>query len=148
MCIIVKIQVACNVCSFVFAGNVLELTSFYIRYCNMISLFVFAIDYYYQTYYNEVDLPNKASELSVQEDKDIEASTFSSKDQSHIENDTYAGTDITENLGQEDHFASNSQVIECFTWNCNYSNLFFVVVMEKNRVPSFITAYARVVNML
>ena len=103
-------------CPFVFAGNVLELSSFYIHYSNMISLFVFAIDYYYQTYYNEVNLPNKTSELSVQEDKDIEAST-NSKDQSHIENDTYAGTDITENVnfGQEDHFASNSQVIECFT---------------------------------
>lgn len=83
----------------------------------MIPLFVFAIDYYYQTYYNEVNLSNKASELSVQEDKDIEASTFNSKDQSHIQNDTYTGTDITEdvNFGQEDHFASNSQVIECFT---------------------------------
>ncbi|XP_043776062.1 angiogenic factor with G patch and FHA domains 1 [Cervus elaphus] len=68
-------------------------------------------DYYYQTYYNEVNLPNKTSELSVQEDKDVEASTFNSKDQSHIENDSYAGTDITENVnfGQEDHFASNSQ---------------------------------------
>ncbi|XP_042107930.1 angiogenic factor with G patch and FHA domains 1 isoform X3 [Ovis aries] len=68
-------------------------------------------DYYYQTYYNEVNLSNKASELSVQEDKDIEASTFNSKDQSHIQNDTYSGTDITEdvNFGQEDHFASNSQ---------------------------------------
>ena len=116
----------------------------------MISLFVFAIDYYYQTYYNEVNLPNKTSELSVQEDKDIEASTFNSKDQSHIENDTYAGTDITENVnfGQEDHFASNSQVIECFTWNCYYRNVFFVVIMEKNRVLSFITAYAMIVNML
>ncbi|XP_019785355.1 angiogenic factor with G patch and FHA domains 1 isoform X2 [Tursiops truncatus] len=68
-------------------------------------------DYYYQTYYNDVNLPNKASELPVQEDQDIKASTFNSKDQSHIENDAYAGTDITENVncGQEDHFASNSQ---------------------------------------
>ena len=66
---------------------------------------------------NLAALSNKASELSVQEDKDIEASTFNSKDQSHRQNDTYAGTDITENVnfGQEDHFASNSQVIECFT---------------------------------
>ncbi|KAJ8781894.1 hypothetical protein J1605_010642 [Eschrichtius robustus] len=68
-------------------------------------------DYYYQTYYNDVNLPNKASELPVQEDQDIKASTFNSKDQSHIENDAYAGTDTTENVncGQEDHLASNSQ---------------------------------------
>ncbi|XP_061043910.1 angiogenic factor with G patch and FHA domains 1 isoform X2 [Eubalaena glacialis] len=67
-------------------------------------------DYYYQTYYNDVNLPNKASELPVQEDQDIKASTFNSKDQSHIENDAYAGTDTTENVNcGQDHFASNSQ---------------------------------------
>uniref|UniRef100_A0A8D0J8U5 Angiogenic factor with G patch and FHA domains 1 n=1 Tax=Sus scrofa TaxID=9823 RepID=A0A8D0J8U5_PIG len=68
-------------------------------------------DYYYQTYYNDVNLPNKASEPSVQEDQDIEASTFNSKDQAHVENDAYAGTDVTESVkcGQEDHFVSNSQ---------------------------------------
>uniref|UniRef100_A0A8D1FFG8 Angiogenic factor with G patch and FHA domains 1 n=1 Tax=Sus scrofa TaxID=9823 RepID=A0A8D1FFG8_PIG len=68
-------------------------------------------DYYYQTYYNDVNLPNKASEPSVQEDQDIEASTFNSKDQAHVENDAYAGTDVTESVkcGQEDHFVLNSQ---------------------------------------
>ncbi|KAB1281167.1 Angiogenic factor with G patch and FHA domains 1 [Camelus dromedarius] len=68
-------------------------------------------DYYYQTYYKDVTLPNKVSEFSVQEDQDIEASTFNSEGQSHIENDAYAGTNVTENVkcGQEDHFASDSQ---------------------------------------
>lgn len=60
------------------------------------------------------------TELSVQQDQNIEPSTFNSKDQSQIENDAYTGTDITENVkcGREDHFASHSQVIKCLTWNC------------------------------
>ncbi|XP_045053812.2 angiogenic factor with G patch and FHA domains 1 isoform X2 [Desmodus rotundus] len=68
-------------------------------------------DYYYQTYYKDISLPNKETELSVQQDQDIEASTYNSKDQSQIENDAYAGTDTTEKFdcGQEDHFASDSQ---------------------------------------
>lgn len=57
------------------------------------------------------------TELSVQQDQDIEASTFNSEDQSQIENDAYAGADITEHVkcAEEDHFASNSnsQVIRC-----------------------------------
>ncbi|XP_027460608.1 angiogenic factor with G patch and FHA domains 1 isoform X2 [Zalophus californianus] len=67
-------------------------------------------DYYYQTYYKDVSLPNKVAELSVQQDQDIEASTFNSEDQSQIENDAYTGTDITEHVkcAEEDHFASNS----------------------------------------
>ncbi|KAM5329561.1 angiogenic factor with G patch and FHA domains 1 [Glossophaga mutica] len=68
-------------------------------------------DYYYQTYYKDISLPDKETELSVQQDQDVEASTNNSKDQSQIENDAYAGTDITEKFEceQEDHFASNSQ---------------------------------------
>ncbi|XP_054571127.1 angiogenic factor with G patch and FHA domains 1 isoform X2 [Eptesicus fuscus] len=68
-------------------------------------------DYYYQTYYKDLSLPNKETELSVQQDQNIEASTYNFKDQSQIENDVYAGTDVTEKVecGQEDHFASNSQ---------------------------------------
>ncbi|VFV23461.1 angiogenic factor with g patch and [Lynx pardinus] len=67
-------------------------------------------DYYYQTYYKDVSLPNKVTELSVHQDQDIEASTFNSEDQSQVENDAYAGTDITEHVKcTEDHFASNSQ---------------------------------------
>lgn len=68
-------------------------------------------DYYYQTYYKDISLPDKETELSVQQDQDIEASTYNSKDQSQIENDAYAGTEATEKFdsGQEDHFASNSQ---------------------------------------
>ncbi|VCW65541.1 unnamed protein product [Gulo gulo] len=67
-------------------------------------------DYYYQTYYKDVSLPNKVTEVSVQQDQDIEASTFNSEDQSQIENDAYAGADITEHVkcAEEDHFASNS----------------------------------------
>ncbi|XP_027970256.1 angiogenic factor with G patch and FHA domains 1 isoform X2 [Eumetopias jubatus] len=67
-------------------------------------------DYYYQTYYKDVSLPNKVAELSVQQGQDIEASTFNSEDQSQIENDAYTGTDITEHVkcAEEDHFASNS----------------------------------------
>nr|XP_025748282.1 angiogenic factor with G patch and FHA domains 1-like isoform X2 [Callorhinus ursinus] len=67
-------------------------------------------DYYYQTYYKDVSLPDKVAELSVQQDQDIEASTFNSEDQSQIENDAYTGTDITEHVkcAEEDHFASNS----------------------------------------
>ncbi|XP_064452332.1 angiogenic factor with G patch and FHA domains 1 isoform X2 [Mirounga angustirostris] len=67
-------------------------------------------DYYYQTYYKDVSLPNKVAELSVQQDQDIEASTFNSEDQSQIENDAYTGTAITEHVkcAEEDHFASNS----------------------------------------
>ncbi|KAM8777997.1 LOW QUALITY PROTEIN: angiogenic factor with G patch and FHA domains 1 [Rhynchonycteris naso] len=68
-------------------------------------------DYYYETYYKDISLPNKKTELSVQQDQDIEASTYNSKDQSQIENDAYAGTDVTEKVecGQEENFASNSQ---------------------------------------
>ncbi|XP_073091017.1 angiogenic factor with G patch and FHA domains 1 isoform X2 [Manis javanica] len=68
-------------------------------------------DYYYQTYYKDVSLPDKETELSVQQDQDIEASTFNSKDQSQIENEAYAGTDTAESVkcGQEDHFASDAQ---------------------------------------
>ncbi|XP_036265404.1 angiogenic factor with G patch and FHA domains 1 isoform X3 [Pipistrellus kuhlii] len=68
-------------------------------------------DYYYQTYYKDLSLPNKVTELSVQQDQDIEASAYNFKDQSQIENDVYTGTDVTEKVecGQEDHFASNSQ---------------------------------------
>ncbi|XP_037385361.1 angiogenic factor with G patch and FHA domains 1 isoform X2 [Talpa occidentalis] len=68
-------------------------------------------DYYYQTYYKDVSLPNKVTELSVQQDQDIEASAFNYKDQSEIQNDAYAGTNVTENVkcGQEDPFSSNSQ---------------------------------------
>nr|KAF6366447.1 hypothetical protein mPipKuh1_009863 [Pipistrellus kuhlii] len=73
-------------------------------------------DYYYQTYYKDLSLPNKVTELSVQQDQDIEASAYNFKDQSQIENDVYTGTDVTEKVecGQEDHFASNSQVIKCY----------------------------------
>lgn len=84
----------------------------------MYHLFVFSTDYYYQTYYNkDISLPNKVTELSVQQDQDIEASTYNSKDQSQVESDVYTETDITEKVecGQEDHFASNSQVIKCLT---------------------------------
>lgn len=79
--------------------------------------FAFAADYYYQTYYKDVSLPDKVTELLVQHDQDIEASTYDSKDQSQIENDAYAGTDVTEKAecGQEDHFASNSQVVKYLT---------------------------------
>ncbi|XP_012520082.1 PREDICTED: angiogenic factor with G patch and FHA domains 1 [Propithecus coquereli] len=67
-------------------------------------------DYYYQTYYNDVSLPNKVTELSDRQDQDTEAPTFNSKDQLQIENDTYTGTDGTENVQyRQDHFASNSQ---------------------------------------
>ncbi|XP_066237815.1 angiogenic factor with G patch and FHA domains 1 isoform X1 [Saccopteryx leptura] len=68
-------------------------------------------DYYYETYYKDISLPNKKTELSVQQDQDIEASAYNSKDQSQIENDAYAGTDVTENVecGQQENFASNSQ---------------------------------------
>nr|XP_025854057.1 angiogenic factor with G patch and FHA domains 1 isoform X1 [Vulpes vulpes]XP_025854058.1 angiogenic factor with G patch and FHA domains 1 isoform X1 [Vulpes vulpes]XP_025854059.1 angiogenic factor with G patch and FHA domains 1 isoform X1 [Vulpes vulpes]XP_025854060.1 angiogenic factor with G patch and FHA domains 1 isoform X1 [Vulpes vulpes] len=68
-------------------------------------------DYYYQTYYTDVSLPNKVTELSVQQDQDIKASTLNSEDQSQIDNDAYTGTDITEHAkcAEEDHFASNSQ---------------------------------------
>ncbi|KAF6122925.1 hypothetical protein HJG60_000442 [Phyllostomus discolor] len=68
-------------------------------------------DYYYQTYYKDISLPDKETELSVQQDQDIEASTYNSKDQSQIENDAYVGTEVTEKFesGQEDRFASNSQ---------------------------------------
>uniref|UniRef100_A0A8I3N911 Angiogenic factor with G patch and FHA domains 1 n=1 Tax=Canis lupus familiaris TaxID=9615 RepID=A0A8I3N911_CANLF len=68
-------------------------------------------DYYYQTYYKDVSLPNKVTELSVQQDQDIKASTLNSEDQSQIDNDAYTGTDITEHAkcAEEDHFASNSQ---------------------------------------
>ncbi|XP_007941629.1 angiogenic factor with G patch and FHA domains 1 [Orycteropus afer afer] len=68
-------------------------------------------DYYYQTYYKDVNLPNKGTDLSVQQGQDIEASTFNSEDQSERENDAYAGTDIREDVKcrQEDHFPSNSQ---------------------------------------
>ncbi|XP_029798325.1 angiogenic factor with G patch and FHA domains 1 isoform X2 [Suricata suricatta] len=67
-------------------------------------------DYYYQTYYKDVSLPNKVTELSVKQDQDIEASTFNSEDQSQVEKDAYTGTDITEHAKcAEDHLASNSQ---------------------------------------
>ncbi|XP_008580180.1 PREDICTED: angiogenic factor with G patch and FHA domains 1 isoform X2 [Galeopterus variegatus] len=68
-------------------------------------------DYYYQTYYNDVSLPNKETDLSVQQGQDNEVPTFNPKDQSQIENDAYTGADITENVkcGQEDHFTSNLQ---------------------------------------
>ncbi|XP_004466610.1 angiogenic factor with G patch and FHA domains 1 [Dasypus novemcinctus] len=68
-------------------------------------------DYYYQTYYKDVSLPDKATELSVQQGQDLEASTFNPEEHSQIENDAYTGTDITKNdkCGQEEHFTSNSQ---------------------------------------
>uniref|UniRef100_A0A2K6SDI3 Angiogenic factor with G patch and FHA domains 1 n=1 Tax=Saimiri boliviensis boliviensis TaxID=39432 RepID=A0A2K6SDI3_SAIBB len=68
-------------------------------------------DYYYQTYYSDVSLPNKVTELLDQQDQDIRTSTLNSKDQLQIENDAYPGTDRTEDVKcrQEDHFASNSQ---------------------------------------
>ncbi|XP_076995490.1 angiogenic factor with G patch and FHA domains 1 [Tamandua tetradactyla] len=68
-------------------------------------------DYYYQTYYKDVSLPNKAAELSVEQSQDVETSIFDSKEQSQIENVAFTATDITENdkCGQEDHFASDSQ---------------------------------------
>ncbi|XP_059550260.1 angiogenic factor with G patch and FHA domains 1 isoform X3 [Myotis daubentonii] len=68
-------------------------------------------DYYYQTYYKDLSLPDKVTELSVQQDQDSEVSAYNFKDQSQIENDVYAGTDVTEKVecGQEDHFALNSQ---------------------------------------
>uniref|UniRef100_M3ZBI7 Angiogenic factor with G-patch and FHA domains 1 n=1 Tax=Nomascus leucogenys TaxID=61853 RepID=M3ZBI7_NOMLE len=68
-------------------------------------------DYYYQTYYNDVSLPNKVTELSDQQDQAIETSTLNSKDHLQVENDAYPGTDRTENVKckQVDHFASNSQ---------------------------------------
>ncbi|XP_062942978.1 angiogenic factor with G patch and FHA domains 1 [Cynocephalus volans] len=68
-------------------------------------------DYYYQTYYNDVSLPNKETDLSVEQGQDNKVPTFNSEDQSQIENDAYAGADITENVkcGQEDHFTSNVQ---------------------------------------
>ncbi|XP_004374535.1 angiogenic factor with G patch and FHA domains 1 isoform X1 [Trichechus manatus latirostris] len=68
-------------------------------------------DYYCQTYYKDISFPNKATELSVQQSQDTEASTFNSKEQSQIEDDAYTGADITENVEcrQEDTFPSNSQ---------------------------------------
>ncbi|XP_023366719.1 angiogenic factor with G patch and FHA domains 1 isoform X2 [Otolemur garnettii] len=67
-------------------------------------------DYYYQTYYNDVSLPNKVAGLSDQQDQDIESPTSDSKDQSQIENDAHTGTDGTENVQcRQDHFASKSQ---------------------------------------
>ncbi|XP_008854213.1 angiogenic factor with G patch and FHA domains 1 [Nannospalax galili] len=68
-------------------------------------------DYYYQTYYKDDSLPNKETELSVQQSHYGQASTFNSKEESQIENDNYTSTDVTENVkcGQEDHFTSNSQ---------------------------------------
>ncbi|XP_045422391.1 angiogenic factor with G patch and FHA domains 1 [Lemur catta] len=67
-------------------------------------------DYYYQAYYNDVSLPNKVTELSDRQAEDTEAATFNSNDQFQIENDSYTGTDGTENVQyRQDHFASNSQ---------------------------------------
>ncbi|XP_008053456.1 angiogenic factor with G patch and FHA domains 1 [Carlito syrichta] len=68
-------------------------------------------DYYYQTYCNDISLPNKVTELSEQQDQDIENPTFNLKDQLQVENDVYTDTNITENVEcrQEDHFASSSQ---------------------------------------
>ncbi|XP_042546827.1 angiogenic factor with G patch and FHA domains 1 [Dipodomys spectabilis] len=67
-------------------------------------------DYYYQTYYNDDNLPNKENELSVQQCQYVEAPSLNSEDQAQIEN-AYTSTDLTENVrcGQEDHFTSNSQ---------------------------------------
>lgn len=78
---------------------------------------IFATDYYYQTYYKDISLPDNVTELSVQQDQDIEASTYNSKDKSQIETDACTGTDIIEEVecGQQDHYASNSQVIKCLT---------------------------------
>ncbi|ELW70040.1 angiogenic factor with G patch and FHA domains 1 [Tupaia chinensis] len=66
-------------------------------------------DYFYQTYHNDVSLPNKETEFSVQQSQDIEIPN--AKDESHIESDAYAGTDLTEDTkcGEEYHFASDSQ---------------------------------------
>lgn len=68
-------------------------------------------DYYYQTYYNDDGLPNKETKLSAQQCQYVEASTFTSKDQSQPESDTYPVTDVTENgkCGQKDRFISDSQ---------------------------------------
>ncbi|XP_049722187.1 angiogenic factor with G patch and FHA domains 1 isoform X1 [Elephas maximus indicus] len=68
-------------------------------------------DYYYQTYYKDASLPDKAPELSAQQSQDTDASAFNSEDQSQIENDVYTGTGVTENVKyrQEDLFPSNSQ---------------------------------------
>lgn len=103
-------------CAVEFNASVLQLSPFYIHSSN-IPQFIFATDYYYQTYYKDVSLPDKETELSVQQDQDIEASTFNSKDQSQIENEAYAGTDTAESVkcGQEDHFASDAQVRKCLT---------------------------------
>lgn len=64
-------------------------------------------DYYYQTYYKDVSLTSKVTELSAQQDQDIE--TY--KDQSEREIDNYTSANVTENVkcGQEDPFSSNSQ---------------------------------------
>lgn len=68
-------------------------------------------DYYYQTYYNDDSLPSKETELSTQQSQYVQASTLNSKDESQIDNDSYADTDVTECVkhGQEDHFTSDSQ---------------------------------------
>ncbi|XP_031215969.1 angiogenic factor with G patch and FHA domains 1 [Mastomys coucha] len=68
-------------------------------------------DYYYQTYYNDDSLPSKETELSAQQSQYVQASTLNSKDESQIDNDSYAGTDVTEcaNHRQEDHCTSDSQ---------------------------------------
>lgn len=68
-------------------------------------------DYYYQTYYNDDGLPDKETELSVQQCQYTEAPTFNSKEQSQVESDPCTSTDVTGNVtcGQEDHFISDSQ---------------------------------------
>lgn len=68
-------------------------------------------DYYHQTYYNDDALPNKETELSVQQCQYTEAPPFDSKDQSQIESDTCTGTDVTGNVKcrEEDHFILDSQ---------------------------------------
>ncbi|ELK23581.1 Angiogenic factor with G patch and FHA domains 1 [Myotis davidii] len=65
---------------------------------------------YQSTESNNKELCTQVEEL-IQQDQNIETSAYNSKDQSQIENDAYAGTDVTEKVecGQEDHFASNSQ---------------------------------------
>ncbi|XP_075397312.1 angiogenic factor with G patch and FHA domains 1 [Tenrec ecaudatus] len=68
-------------------------------------------DYYYQTYYKDVSLPNKTTEFSAQPGQDTEASTFKSDEQTQIGNDAYTSTDGTENVqcGQEDRLSSTAQ---------------------------------------
>ncbi|KAM6222383.1 angiogenic factor with G patch and FHA domains 1 [Rhynchocyon petersi] len=68
-------------------------------------------DYYYQTYYKDASLPDKVTDLLVQQGQDTGTSTFHSEDQSQAENSAYTGTDLTENVKctQEDHFPSNLQ---------------------------------------